>query len=70
MTPMEVAKTADAAFNMARFRPAPRRAVTMIAFLMRPTERTYTRFMRQCSYDLDGLREEIGARWQPFRLQP
>ena len=52
--------------GLARFRPAPRFAVTMIAFLMRPTERTYTRFMRHCSYDLDGLREEMGARWEPF----
>jgi len=46
--------------------PGTRFAATMIAFLMRPTERTYTRFMRQCSYDLDGLREEMGARWEPF----
>jgi pimeloyl-ACP methyl ester carboxylesterase len=52
--------------GLARFRPAPRFAVTMIAFLMRPTERTYTRFMRHCSYDLDGLQEEMGARWEPF----
>jgi len=52
--------------GLARFRPAPRFAVTMIAFLMRPTERTYTRFMRQCSHDLDGLRKEMGARWEPF----
>jgi pimeloyl-ACP methyl ester carboxylesterase len=48
------------------FRPAPKFAVTMIAFLMRPTERTYTRFMQHCSYDLDRLREEMGARWEPF----
>lgn len=52
--------------GLARFRPAPGFAVRMIAFLMRPTERTYTRFMRHCSYDLDRLREEMGARWEPF----
>jgi len=52
--------------GLARFRPAPRFAVTMIAFLVRPTERTYTRFMQHCSYDLDRLREEMGARWEPF----
>jgi hypothetical protein len=23
--------------------------------------------MRQCSYDLDGLREEMGERWEPFQ---
>jgi pimeloyl-ACP methyl ester carboxylesterase len=52
--------------GLARFRPAPAFALTMLAFLRRPTERTFTRFMRQCSYDLDGLREELGARWEPF----
>jgi pimeloyl-ACP methyl ester carboxylesterase len=50
----------------ARFRPAPKFALTMLAFLMRPTERTYIRFMRQCSSDLDGLRHELGPRWEPF----
>lgn len=52
--------------GLARFRPAPTFALTMLAFLVRPTERTYTRFLRQCSFDLDGLREELGARWEPF----
>lgn len=52
--------------GLARFRPTPTFALTMLAFLARPTERTYTRFMRQCSYDLDGLREDMGARWEPF----
>jgi hypothetical protein len=52
--------------GLARFRPAPKFAFTMLAFRARPTERTYTRFMRQCSFDLDGLREQLGARWQPF----
>ena len=52
--------------GLARFRPAPKFALTMLAFLMRPTDRTYTRFMRQCSFDLDGLRHELGPRWEPF----
>jgi pimeloyl-ACP methyl ester carboxylesterase len=51
---------------LARFRPAPKFALTMLAFLTRPTERSYTRFMRQCSFDLDGLRHELGPRWEPF----
>ena len=38
----------------------------MIHFLARPNERTYGRFMRQCSYDLDTLREQMGSRWDPF----
>ena len=52
--------------GLARFRPRPTFALTMLAFLARPTERTYTRFMRQCSFDLDGLRHELGERWEPF----
>jgi pimeloyl-ACP methyl ester carboxylesterase len=52
--------------GLGRFRPAPRFALTMVGFLARPTEGSYNRFMRQCSYDLDGLREEMGERWDPF----
>ncbi len=53
--------------GLGRFRPAPRFALTMIGFLARPTEHAYDRFMRQCSLDLDGLREEMGERWEPFQ---
>ena len=52
--------------GLGRFRPAPRFALTLIGFQARPTERTYSRFMRQCSFDLDGLREQMGERWAPF----
>ena len=52
--------------GLGRFRPAPRFAATMIGFLARPSERTYDRFMNQCSYDLEGLRSEMGERWDPF----
>jgi pimeloyl-ACP methyl ester carboxylesterase len=52
--------------GLAPFRPSPRFALTMMHFLARPTERTYTRFMNQCSYDLDGLRRDLGDRWSPF----
>jgi pimeloyl-ACP methyl ester carboxylesterase len=54
------------ALGLARFRPAPRFALTMLGFQARPNERTYNRFMRQCSFDLDGLREQMGERWEPF----
>jgi pimeloyl-ACP methyl ester carboxylesterase len=52
--------------GLARFRPAPRFAITMIGFQAAPSERTYNRFMRQCSLDFDRLREEMGDRWEPF----
>ena len=52
--------------GLGRFRPAPRFLVTMVAFRARPTEHSYDRFMRQCSLDLDELRERFGDRWEPF----
>lgn len=52
--------------GLAPFRPKPAFALTLMAFLTRPTEGNYTRFMRQCSYDLDRLRDEMGELWQPF----
>jgi pimeloyl-ACP methyl ester carboxylesterase len=52
--------------GLAKFRPAPRFALTMLHFMMRPNEHTYDRFMRQCSADLDGLRQQMGERWDPF----
>jgi pimeloyl-ACP methyl ester carboxylesterase len=54
------------ALGLAPFRPAPRFALGLLAFQARPSERTYNRFMRQCSRDLDGLREQMGERWEPF----
>src|SRR5215211_394460 len=54
------------ALGLGRFRPAPRFVLTMLGFQARPSERTYNRFMRQCSFDLDALREQMGERWDPF----
>ena len=52
--------------GLAPFRPSPKFALTMVAFLARPNERSYDRFMRQCSFDLDNLREALGPRWAPY----
>ncbi len=52
--------------GLARFIPQPRFGLTMIRFLRKPNERTYDRFMRQCSLDLDGLRAAMGERWDPW----
>jgi pimeloyl-ACP methyl ester carboxylesterase len=52
--------------GLGRFRPSPRFALTMAGFLARPSERSYNRFMRQCSFDLDGLRDQMGERWDAF----
>lgn len=52
------------AWGLGRFRPAPKFALAMIAYLARPTERTGDRLMRQCMVDLDGVRREVGERWE------
>jgi pimeloyl-ACP methyl ester carboxylesterase len=52
--------------GLARFRPAALFAATMFGFLARPRRGSYERFMRQCSYDLDDLRDGMGERWEPF----
>lgn len=52
--------------GLAPFRPSPRFALAMIHFMARPGEQTYTRFMHQCSHDLDDLRNGMGDRWQPY----
>ncbi len=52
--------------GLGRFRPAPRFALDLVRFVRKPSERSYDRFMRQCSYDLDGLRRDMGERWEPF----
>ena len=54
------------ALGLAPFRPKPAFALTMMAFLTRPSEASYTRFMHQCSFDLDRVREEMGKLWEPF----
>jgi len=52
--------------GLARFRPSPRFALGLAGFAARPHERSYDRFMRQCSFDLDALRERMGEEWEPF----
>lgn len=52
--------------GLSSFRPTPRFALAMIGFLARPTEASYTRFMRQCSYNLEDLRDQVGDRWHAY----
>jgi pimeloyl-ACP methyl ester carboxylesterase len=54
------------ALGMARFRPRPGFALAMIGFQVRPTEGSYTRFMRQCAYDTEDVRRQLGERWDPY----
>jgi pimeloyl-ACP methyl ester carboxylesterase len=52
--------------GLARFRPSPAFAAGLIGFQTRPSEASYNRFMKQCSYDLNRLRDDMGERWDPF----
>ena len=52
--------------GLGRFRPKPRFAVRFVRFVARPHERSYERFMDQCAYDLDHLRNQVGDRWDDF----
>jgi pimeloyl-ACP methyl ester carboxylesterase len=54
------------ALGLARFRPTPRFALGLVRFTSRPSERSFERFMRQCSHDADALRDRMGADWAPF----
>lgn len=54
-------------YGLAPPRPTPGFAIAMIGFLARPTERSQDRLFRQCFADFDGLRRDMGPRWEPLR---
>ncbi len=54
------------ALGLAAFRPSRRFATSFVRFVARPTERSYERFLGQCAYDLEALRDEMGDDWTSF----
>lgn len=52
--------------GLGRFRPRPRFALGLLRFQARPRARSYERFMRQCAFDLDELRRDLGDDWDTF----
>ena len=52
--------------GLMRFRPSPRFALGLLGFQVRPTEGSYTRFMRQCAHDLDDVQRRMGDDWALF----
>lgn len=52
--------------GLGKFRPSPGFAFRLVRFMIRPTRTNYTRFLPHCMKDVDDLREEMGARWEPF----
>jgi pimeloyl-ACP methyl ester carboxylesterase len=53
-------------FGLSWNRPSPRFALPLLAYIARPTERTRDRFLAQCFVDFDGLRGQMGERFEPF----
>jgi pimeloyl-ACP methyl ester carboxylesterase len=45
---------------------APEFGLALHRFLAQPTEATHRDLWRHCAFDLDGLRQRMGERWQPF----
>lgn len=52
--------------GLAKFRPSPGFGLALLHFNLRPNERTYEKFWQRCSYDLDGLRSDMGETWEAF----
>lgn len=53
-------------FGLSWNRPALRFAIPLVAYIAHPTERTRDRFLDKCFVDFDGLRDEMGERFDPF----
>jgi pimeloyl-ACP methyl ester carboxylesterase len=53
-------------FGLTQLRPAPEFARALTQFLVQPTEQTHQSLWRHCAFDLDGLRQQMGALWKPF----
>ncbi|MFD1933258.1 alpha/beta fold hydrolase [Nonomuraea mangrovi] len=53
-------------FGLDSFEPAPSFGAALTDFLAEPTEHTRDGLFQQCFVDLDGLREQMGVRWEPL----
>jgi pimeloyl-ACP methyl ester carboxylesterase len=53
-------------FGLTQLRPAPEFAHALTQFLAQPTAQTHQSLWRHCACDLDGLRQQMGALWEPF----
>ena len=55
------------ALGLAAFDPAPEFGQALHAFLAQPDESTHDQLWKHCAFDLDGVRERMGERWEAFR---
>ena len=55
------------ALGLTALNPAPEFGLALHGFLAQPSEQTHDELWRHCALDLDGVRERLGGRWEPFR---
>jgi pimeloyl-ACP methyl ester carboxylesterase len=55
------------AFGLGRFRPAPSFALALVRYLTRPNKRSFDRLLGHCLVDPDGVRDQMGERWEPYQ---
>ena len=53
--------------GLSQFQPAPEFGVALNEFLAQPTAHTHDRLWQYCAFDLDGVRQSMGERWEPFK---
>ena len=53
-------------FGLSWNRTSPRFALPLLVYIARPTEHTRDRFLAQCFVDFDGLRGQLGERFEPI----
>ena len=55
------------ALGLGPFQPTPEFAHALTDFIVRPTEDTHDGLWRRCAFDLDGMRNRMGERWQRIK---
>lgn len=55
------------ALGLAPFQPMPEFGVALADFMVEPTSETHDRLWRQCAFDLDRLRDRMGASWDRIK---
>ena len=53
--------------GLAKFRPSPKFALGLAGFMIRPTQRSHRRFMRQCLADDTAVEQSMGDKWNDLR---
>jgi FAD/FMN-containing dehydrogenase/pimeloyl-ACP methyl ester carboxylesterase len=54
------------ALGLTPFVPAPEFGHALQAFMAEPSRETHDQLWAVCAFDLDGFRERLGERWEPF----